>query len=143
MSMHSNYIYSRFKIKNDKNISHIAFPSVLKHSGPDGYLKAMILKHYPADTKICPVEVLNMYLKVHKCKTFFFGLRTCFYVKPKIHLPFFVISSFSSRFFPTISSTYINISNNSWCCTSVSFVYVRRYRPSYAPEVLFFSKIFE
>ena len=129
MSMHSNYIYSRFKIKNDKNISHIAFPSVLKHSGPDGYLKAKILKHYPADTKIC--------------KTFFFGLRTCFYVKPKCHLPFFVISSFSSRFFPTISSTYINISNNSWCCTSVSFVYVRRYRPSYAPEVLFFSKIFE
>ena len=72
MSMHSNYIYSRFKIKNDKNISHTAFPSVLKHSRPDGYLKAKILKHL-VDTKIRPVEVLNMYLKVHKCKKNFSG----------------------------------------------------------------------
>ena len=53
-------------IKNDKDTVHIAFLSVLKHSRPGRLLKAVILKRYLADTKICPVEVLHTYLKATK-----------------------------------------------------------------------------
>ena len=53
-------------IKNDKDTTHIAFPSVLKHSRTGRHLKPVILKRYLADTKICPVEVLLTYLKATK-----------------------------------------------------------------------------
>ena len=36
---------------------------MLKHSRPSRQLKPVILKRYLADIKICPVEVLEMYLK--------------------------------------------------------------------------------
>ena len=48
-------------IKNDKDTTHIAFPSVLKHSRPERHLKQVILKRYLVDTKICPVEVLHVF----------------------------------------------------------------------------------
>ena len=53
-------------LKNDKDTIHIAFPSVLKHSGPGRHLKPVILKRHLADTKTCPVEVLHTYLKTTK-----------------------------------------------------------------------------
>ena len=39
---------------------------MLKHSRPGRHLKPVILKRYLADTKICPVEVLDTYLKATK-----------------------------------------------------------------------------
>ena len=64
MPTRSNYIYSRLEIyKRDRDTIHIAFPSVLKHSRPSRHLKPVILKRYLADIKICPVEVLDIYLK--------------------------------------------------------------------------------
>ena len=39
---------------------------MLKHGGPDRHLKPVNLKCYLADTKICPVEVLDTYLKATK-----------------------------------------------------------------------------
>ena len=67
MPRRSNYIYSRLEIyKKDRHTIHIAFPSMLKHGGPDRHLKPVNLKCYLADTKICPVEVLDTYLKVTK-----------------------------------------------------------------------------
>lgn len=46
---------------------------MLKHSRPGKHLKPVILKHYLADTRTCPVKVLHTYLKakkeIRKCKT--------------------------------------------------------------------------
>ena len=53
-------------IKKDTDTIPIAFPSVLKHRRPGRNLKPVILKRYLADTKICPVEVLDTYLKAKK-----------------------------------------------------------------------------
>ena len=53
-------------IKKDRDTIHIAFPSVLKHSRPGRHLKPVILKRCLADTKICPVEALDTYLKATK-----------------------------------------------------------------------------
>ena len=50
-------------IKKDRDTIDIAFPSMLKHSRPGRHLKPVILKRHLVNTKICPVEVLDTYLK--------------------------------------------------------------------------------
>ena len=63
---HSIFTLELRYIKNDKDTIHIAVPSVLKYSRSGRHLKSVILKRYIADTKICPVEVLQTYLKATK-----------------------------------------------------------------------------
>ena len=53
-------------IKKDRDTIQLAFPSVLKHSKPGRQLKPVSLKCYLVDTKMCPVEVLDTYLKATK-----------------------------------------------------------------------------
>ena len=50
-------------MKKDRDTIHIAFPSVLKYSRP---VRHLILKRYLVDTKICPLEILDTYLKATK-----------------------------------------------------------------------------
>ena len=53
-------------IKKDRDAIHIAFPSMLKYSRPGRHLKPAILKRYLEETKKCPVEVSDTYLKATK-----------------------------------------------------------------------------